>query len=415
MICEGVPKCCVLSPGLGNIVVAGTEEGSLVVWDLSESANLHYSEDAVTLNIHGGVRRPTYTTDALTFRDDNHLGQGNNNSSGRSNSNTSLEGNQHRTPVVAVQLIQDGSGSSGGGSNMGGGNETNALSFQLATLEESGVVMLWTVLKLKHGDPAGSETDLGLGIGGRVKLVRSTKINLLNSVAEEVTTMSFSVDDPSRFFVGTLSGRLLHQSRFSTILSPREYEASNHSLSSSICCMATNKHPAMGKYMLIGRANGSISMYHTDEAIPLAVWDDTSTGAGNDSSIGSDESNRRSGATKWSSVPRSIVKIVWSAWRPSLFWVLDSGGRLYEWNLLVNPFGPTKEIEQTLTTRQRSGELSPLVDVVLCGDRSRGSLISLYLNGEMAVQQLSGGDMRGMKEEDIGNLKTKIGELCLFV
>ena len=33
----------------------------------------------------------------------------------------------------------------------------------------------------------------------------------------------------------------------------------------------------------------------------------------------------------------------------------------------------------------------------------------------MAVQQLSGGDMRGMKEEDIGNLKTKIGELCLFV
>jgi hypothetical protein len=83
--------------------------------------------------------------------------------------------------------------------------------------------------------------------------------------------------------------------------------------------------------------------------------------------------------------------------------------------LLVNPFGPTKEIEQTLTTRQRSGELSPLVDVVLCGDRSRGSLISLYLNGEMAVQQLSGGDMRGMKEEDIGNLKTKIGELCLFV
>ena len=47
------------------------------------------------------------------------------------------------------------------------------MSFQLATLEERGVVMVWTILKLKRGNLAGSETDLGLGIGGRVKLVRN--------------------------------------------------------------------------------------------------------------------------------------------------------------------------------------------------------------------------------------------------
>ena len=53
---------------------------------------------------------------------------------------------------------------------------------------------------------------------------------------------------------------------------------------------------------------------------------DTCTGAGNDSSSAG-INDGSAGDTKWSSVPRSIVKILWSAWRPSLFWVLDSGGR----------------------------------------------------------------------------------------
>jgi hypothetical protein len=47
---------------------------------------------------------------------------------------------------------------------------------------------------------------------------------------------------------------------------------------SSVCCMAMTQHPAMGKYHLVGRANGTVAMYHSDHSTPVAVWDDTCTG-----------------------------------------------------------------------------------------------------------------------------------------
>ena len=425
MICEGVPQCCALSPGLGNIVVAGTEEGTLALWDLSEPANLHHIDDAVTLQIRNGLRRPTYTTDALTFRDGGAFmarsstannGTGKRNlRSGEGSSTNEFDGNQHHTPVVAARLLQEAGGRSFRNTGAGSTQDTNAMSFQLATLEEAGVVMLWTVLKLKRGDPAGSETDLGLGIGGRVKLVRSARINVLNNVAEEVTAMSFCSNDLSRFYVGTLSGRLLHESRFSTVLSPREYQAGEHTRSSSVCCMATTQHPAMGDYFLVGRADGSMSMYNAEESSPVAVWDDTSTGAGNEASGGLSGDNGP-GDTKWSSVPHRIVKIVWATWRPSLFWVLDSGGRLHRWDLLINAFGPIGQVDQMNRDRRAGeGDLPALLDVVLCRERSRASLVALCANGEIAVRTLEGAQMREASDEDITHLRTALSELEGFV
>ncbi len=425
MICEGVPQCCVLSPGLGSIVVAGTEEGTLALWDLSEPANLHHSDDAITLKIRDGLRRPTYTTDALTFRDSgvfsmDHGTTGKRNRRRQSSSNANeLKGNQHRTPVVAVRLLQDNNSgrSSSNNGGAGGNKDTNAMSFQLATLEEAGVVMLWTVLKLKRGDPAGSETDLGLGIGGRVKLVRSARINVLNNVAEEVTAMSFCSNDMSRFYVGTLSGRLLHESRYSTVLSPREYEAGEHTQTSSVCCMATTQHSAMGDYFLVGRTDGSMSMYHAEESTPIAVWDDTCTGAANEARGGFSGADDP-GDTKWSSIPRSIVKIVWASWRPSLFWVLDSGGRLHSWDLLINSFGPIGQVDRMTRDRTNNSgnDGSPeLLDVVLCRERTRASLVALCRNGEIGVRQLDSTQMRVANDDDIENLKIILNELQGFV
>ena len=175
-----------------------------------------------------------------------------------------------------------------------------------------------------------TETDLGLGIGGRIKLVRSAQMRVVvpNSV-EEVSCLTFVPFDTSRFYVGTLSGRVLHQSRFATILCPREYGArcvnsatfllfssllcfceiysvvcwlfffcwdneiihifffsalpsflppsrsSFCSGESGVCCIATTLHPALSSYHLVGRENGSIAMYNDGESMPIAVWDDT--------------------------------------------------------------------------------------------------------------------------------------------
>lgn len=55
-------------------------------------------------------------------------------------------------------------------------------SFKLATLDEYGVVNIWVLVELsdEQVDVAGSDSDYGLSIGGKVKLLKSATIKLSN-------------------------------------------------------------------------------------------------------------------------------------------------------------------------------------------------------------------------------------------
>jgi len=52
------------------------------------------------------------------------------------------------------------------------------LSFQLATLDGSGRLNIWVVVEIYRPDPHGSDSDLGLVPGGRVKLVKSASLDV---------------------------------------------------------------------------------------------------------------------------------------------------------------------------------------------------------------------------------------------
>lgn len=54
----------------------------------------------------------------------------------------------------------------------------HGLSFQVLSLDASGKVCIWTVVELAEGDIAGSQVDLGLVPGGRVKLIASSNVNV---------------------------------------------------------------------------------------------------------------------------------------------------------------------------------------------------------------------------------------------
>ena len=176
------------------------------------------------------------------------------------------------------------------------------------------------------------------------------------------------------------------------------------------------------------------------------------------------------------------MKILWSSWCPSLFWVLDDSGILNQWDLTVNMFGPVRRVEDGKrggsTTVVRvlfsvllffffgffflffgftlqavfagDGEVAektfshcvlffccffvffcflffllffcgfaPVaasqVDVVLCRDRSRASLVSLYDDGDMSMRQLDERTMRNSTEEEISMLIEQIGELAQYI
>ena len=53
-----------------------------------------------------------------------------------------------------------------------------SLSLSLSLTFRSGHLNLWVVVEVVNPDPYGSEADLGLVPGGRVKLVKSTSIDI---------------------------------------------------------------------------------------------------------------------------------------------------------------------------------------------------------------------------------------------
>lgn len=55
-------------------------------------------------------------------------------------------------------------------------HEAIGLSFQLATLDSSGLVTIWVAVETKP-HPQGSESDLGLVPGGQIKIVWSTSLD----------------------------------------------------------------------------------------------------------------------------------------------------------------------------------------------------------------------------------------------
>jgi hypothetical protein len=71
-------------------------------------------------------------------------------------------------------------------------------SFKLATLDEYGILNIWVLVELSDDqvDTAGSDSDYGLAIGGKVKLLKSATIKLSNPNRDvlEPGLRTFSLD-----------------------------------------------------------------------------------------------------------------------------------------------------------------------------------------------------------------------------
>lgn len=344
LVCESQPTCAAFGPNKASLAVAGTADGTCVLWDLREPASLHRTEQV------GGVdyllRHPTYSTDGIPAAQNHHA------------------------PVVSLAAIKAGSA----GSTAKSASASQSAAFQVATLDAGGVLKTWTVVELKSSDPTSLSQELGLLPGGQVKLTSSATLQLGVSSrvpADMLQTFCFALfpDTPNKLIVGTNQGNALHAMRFGDRAAPRAYAAPHES--SDITSLHFS--PFAPEYFLAACSSGHVALYAVDAAEPVDKWR---------------ISDERSGFT-------TVQWVQWSYQRPGVFFALDSAGILHIWDLLESINGPV--VSESVQSRPIGEDDEPppnpravaITSIALSSAEKNSTLVVAYGSGGLHAHTLS--------------------------
>ncbi|XP_044149969.1 cytoplasmic dynein 2 intermediate chain 1 isoform X2 [Bufo gargarizans] len=297
LVCESEVRCCCFSPVKASLVFAGTVDGSVLVWDLREDFSMHQTMGIEDTN--WTFRSATFSTDAI-FTEVSHT-----------------------HPVKAVEPVPSLETKDHGISSLSSSEEMSGLSFQVASLDESGHLILWVVVELRKADLAGSQSDLGLIPGGKVKLVHSSSILLSDKFfhkgvlmlgSPQTLNIKFLPRDFNHFVIGTDIGLVTHGTQYGLIEPPMQYTSLHDKLRPSQVT-AIDFSPFGAAAFLAGCSDGSIRLHTMSTEFPAMQWNDSTNG-------------------------QSVTALQWSFTRPTVFFVLDAASSIYIWDLSQNDLHP---------------------------------------------------------------------------
>jgi len=328
--------CACFSPTSSSVVLAGSVEGGIQLWNVREAPSVRAIQTAADLGTQCAVHFPAFGT---------HL----------SPARTQM----HTSSIVALAPIPSRVQSSR--------VESSSSSTQFASLDDRGIVCFWVV---NESSQRASLDDNDNSNSGALRLVCSrvisvwgpaddprggsspsalcfdleqmTLTSLLDSMSPgpSVQGISFYPWDPNKFVILGSDGRLLQRSRFGAPPSPRTFTGGN-------ACHATCVHssPFLSGYFLAGYADGYIRLFNAEFETPLTTWH-------------ASHAQHSSTKAKPLSEATRIVQVQWSPQRPSVFFVLDSEPCLHAFDLLQDGTAPIfsepiklSEDETTATSR----------------------------------------------------------------
>ncbi|XP_067148026.1 cytoplasmic dynein 2 intermediate chain 1 isoform X1 [Apteryx mantelli] len=297
LICDSEVLSCCISPSKTPLVFAGTTDGSLLVWDLREDSRMH---PHMTFSGTDWVFRvPTFSTDGI------------------------LNLVNHTSSILAVEPVLTSLYTENYElSRLSYQEEMSGCPFQIASMDENGILNMWVVVELQKVDLAGSQTDLGLIPGGKVKLVHSSTIELNSSLfpkdmclrMPQTLTMKFLSSNPNHFIVGTNIGLVGHGTRHDLKVPPKLFRPQQSGLR-SISINAIDFSPFGKPLFLVGCSDGSIRLHQMTSESPLMQWNDSTNG-------------------------QPVIALQWALTRPAVFFVLDASSNIYIWDLLENDLLP---------------------------------------------------------------------------
>ncbi|XP_054478531.1 cytoplasmic dynein 2 intermediate chain 1 isoform X2 [Anoplopoma fimbria] len=343
LVYESEVQCCCFSPGKATLVFAGTSVGSVLLWDLREHASDHYrlkiGEDEWTF------RQPTFSTDAV------------------------MAGSSHFSSVTSVEVVPS---TAAGGLRpevplLASEEESSGLSFQLASLDEMGVLNFWVVVELPKANEAGSPTDLGLRPGGKVKLLHSAHLLTAERISPrdaaktgplQTLLLRFLPTDSNHFFIGTNMGLVNHETSHGLKAPPKFYRFQEAGVR-PIDVTSIHFSPFRQKLFLVGCEDGSIRLHEVSHELPVAEWKNGTAG-------------------------EPVVSLQWTQTRPTVFCVLDAASNLHIWDLLKN------DTEPVVTERMDSDRVTAMAVFGDSGQQNTYSGIALaHESGKIEMQYFS--------------------------
>jgi len=292
LVCESVPSSCCFNTGSASTVFAGMDDGVIAAWDLNEPDSFH---DLIKTGKKKQIfRSATFTTAGTSG---------------------------HKYPIVALSPITSSKQSSSFN------HRKRDMSFQLASLDETGVLNIWIIVEVQHNideEMNNLNDDLGLSPRGRIKLVKSdtiipTSISISPSTSLDNLFLTTCLQiDPlkgNHMYVGTDQGDLLHTVRFGNRPSPKRFHQSQDSTSG---VTSINISPWQLSIVLVSYENGSVSLFHLKRELPLITWSIFSSG-------------------------RKIIDVKWSRSLPNVFFAIDENSVFYSWDLLESDVAPSFE------------------------------------------------------------------------
>nr|XP_055062952.1 cytoplasmic dynein 2 intermediate chain 1 [Misgurnus anguillicaudatus] len=296
LLYESEVKCCCFSPGKVTLVFAGTAVGSVVVWDLREHSGTHFS--LVVGTEEWTLRYPTFSTDAV------------------------LSGVGHLSPVVSVEPVLAMAETSSKNMVTADIEESLGLSFQLASLDENGVLTLWVVVEMPKGNDSGSQSDLGLRPGGKVKLLHSSSLQTTERLSQDIMAcgpppslqLKFLPSDSSHYFIATNMGLVRHGTRHRLKVLPKYYRSQFDSCR-PVEVTTLDFSPSGEPLFLVGCSDGTVRLHSVLKEDPLMEWTGCSSGS-------------------------PILSVQWSQTRSAVFCVLDAASNFYIWDLTEKDYVP---------------------------------------------------------------------------
>jgi len=370
MYCEGEPSCCGLSLDGAHIAFAGTKEGSLLLWDLREKPVLHRKGAPGGQLQEYVLRHPSFSTDRLLEQNHPFAVQ-----------------KVVALPSRGAAYAQDKSGTRPVKGHTREQRKSGRTGFQVASMDEGGNTIIWTVVELAKGNIAGSELDFGLHLGARVKLIKSNDLIVNKRLRDHgAVDLACNPSDPQELLIALRSGCVTRCRRFGNQPSPAHYfllgegaleeelETKQHSTDwgfswelqgareekdvrasftrlltqggtlrspkkrvnmglqmlerAPACalkdsCVCIAISPFLNNYFLAGYASGQLALFRIALSRPVTVWN------------------------------ISTVKIIkWSCSRPAVFYVLDTAGNLHCFDLLVDDQAPISSVKLEGATRK---------------------------------------------------------------